>query len=86
VGANAAYLDELAASGNLAGTEPFQDAVPGAADAASVFYLNFDAGDWLAKASGASDRADVDPLAGFGYSLQDDGERERALLRLTTED
>jgi hypothetical protein len=86
VGANAAYLDELAASSHLTGTGTFQNAVPDATDAASVFYLNFDAGDWLAKAVDAPDRADAEPLAGFGYSLQDEGDSERTLLRLTTED
>jgi hypothetical protein len=86
VSADAAYLDELVASGGLAGTGAFSDAIPDAGEAASVFYLNFDAGDWLARSVGAHDRADAEPLAGFGYSLQDEGDRERTLLRLTTED
>jgi hypothetical protein len=86
VGTNAAYLDELAGSSNLTGAGSFQDAVPDATDAASVFYLNFDAGDWLAKSVGGPDRADAEPLAGLGYSLQDEGDRERTLLRITTED
>jgi hypothetical protein len=86
VGADAGYLEELASSSNLTGTGSFRDAVPDGGDAASVFYLNFDAGDWLARSMAASDRADAEPLAGFGYSLQDEGDRERTLLRLTTED
>jgi hypothetical protein len=86
VSGNAAYLDELAASGDLTGAGSFQDAVPDATDAASVFYLNFDSGDWLANSVAKSDRADAEPLAGVGYSLHDEGDRERTLLRFTTED
>jgi len=87
VGANAGYLDELAASsGGLAGSGSFPVAVPHAADAASVFYLNFDAGDWLAQSVDKSERPDAEPLAAVGYSLQDEGDRERTVLRVTTED
>ncbi len=86
VGANAGYLDELAASGGLNGAGSFPDAVPDAADAASVFYLNFDAGDWLAASVDKPDRPDAEPLAAVGYTLHDEGDRERTLLRVTTED
>ena len=87
VGGNAGYVDELAASGgDLAGAGSFSDAVPDATDAASVFYLNFDAGDWLAQAVDKPDRPDAEPLAAVGYSLRDEGDRERTLLRVTTED
>ena len=87
VGGNAGYVDELAASGgDLAGTGSFPDAVPDATDAASVFYLNFDAGDWLAQAVDKSERPDAEPLAAVGYSLRDEGDRERTVLRVTTED
>ena len=86
VGANAAYLDELAASGDLTGAGSFENAVPDAADAASVFYVNFDAGNWLAAAMDKSHRGDVEPLAAVGYTMRDEGDRERTLLRLTTED
>ena len=86
VGANAGYLDELAASRGLNGAGSFPDAVPDAEGAASVFYLNFDAGDWLAQTVDRSDRPDAEPLAAVGYSLRDEGDRERTLLRVTTED
>ena len=86
VAANAGYLDELAASSGLAGAGSFPDAVPDAGDAASVFYLNFDAGEWLAESVDKSDRPDAEPLEAVGYSLQDEGDRERTLLRVTTED
>ena len=86
VGANAGYLDELASSGSLTGVDPFTRAVPDAADAASVGFVNFDAGDWAVQSADRSDRPDTEPLAGLGYSLHDEGDRERTLLRLTTED
>ena len=86
VGANDRYLDELATSGELTGTGSFTDAVPDAGDAASVFYLNFDAGDWLTASMDPSERPDAEPLAGLGYTVRDEGDRERTLLRVTTED
>jgi hypothetical protein len=86
VGANAGYLHELAASSNLADTGSFTHAVPGAADAASVVYVNFDAGDWLARSLSKADRPDAEPLAAAGYSVQDEGDQERTVIRLTTED
>jgi hypothetical protein len=86
IGANAAYLDELATSGNLTGQASFAHAVPDAADAASVVYLNFDAGDWFARSMSKADRADAEPLAAAGYTLHDEGDQERTVIRLTTED
>jgi hypothetical protein len=86
VGANDGYLDELAASGNLTGEASFTHAVPGAAGAASVVYLNFDAGDWFAQSMSKADRPDAEPLAAAGYTLHDEGDRERTVIRLTTED
>ncbi|HET8961391.1 hypothetical protein [Nocardioides sp.] len=86
VGANSEYLDRLAGPGGLTGTGRFTHAVPDAADAASVFFLNFDAGDWLDRSVSPSDRPDAEPLAAVGYSLQDEGDRERVVLRVTTED
>lgn len=86
VAANDGYLDELATSGELTGAGSFTDAVPDAGDAASVFYLNFDAGDWLTASMDPSERPDAEPLAALGYTLRDEGDRERTLLRVTTED
>jgi hypothetical protein len=86
VGANAGYLAELASPGSLAAADSFTHAVPDAADAASVGFLNFDAGNWAVQTASRSDRPDTEPLAGLGYSLHDEGERERTVLRLTTED
>jgi hypothetical protein len=86
VGANTGYLGELASSGNLTQADSFTHAVPDAADAASVGFVNFDAGDWAVRTASRADRPDTEPLAGLGYSLHDQGDRERTVLRLTTED
>lgn len=86
VSGNTGYLDDLATASGLTNAASFQDAVPNASEAASVFYLNLDSGDWLTKTVDESDRRDIQPLAALGYSLHDEGRQERTLLRLTTED
>lgn len=87
VGANAAYLDQLAEGGDLGGTARFRDVAPSAADAMSVLFVDFDAGDWLVETTGNDrDRADAEPLDALGDTRWADGDRERTLLRLTIED
>jgi hypothetical protein len=52
-----------------------------------VFFVNFDAGDWLVRTMGsASDRKDAEPLEALGYTTWADGDRERTLVRLSVED
>jgi len=59
---------------------------PDAGDATTVFFVNFDAGDWLVRTMGsASDRKD-EPLEALGYTTWADGDRERTLVRLSVED
>jgi hypothetical protein len=61
--------------------------VPDADDATSVFFINFDAGDWLVKMMESDkDRANAKPLDALGFTVWADGDRERTFARLTTQD
>lgn len=86
VGVNAAYLDDVAKAGDLGGSDPFRQVVPGAEDATTVLFLNFDAGDWLVEQSTGQDRRDARPFAAFGLSVtRVDGE-QHLRLRLAFDD
>lgn len=83
VGLDAAYLEDLAKGGDvLGGSDLFHKVVPDADKATSVYFLNFDAGDWLAKAAG-SDRKDVEPLQALGETVTKDKGEQRILVRLS---
>ncbi len=93
VGLQRSYVDQLLQQGALGSTTTFQDAVPHADQAGSVFYVNFDAGNGWAEKLGdlASDndpqvRANLAPLQALGISgWQDADGVQHALLRLTTD-
>ncbi|HWI42394.1 MAG TPA: hypothetical protein VNS81_02165 [Nocardioides sp.] len=86
VGPDEDYLDQLAGPDGtrLADSDRFERAVPDAGDAASVTYLDFDAGDWLADlAESDEERRNLAPLDNAGLSVTTDGSRQRMLLRVT---
>ena len=93
VGTSEAYLDRLAEEGDLGSTDTYESVIPDADRAASVFFVNFDAGGgdgWLADLVSAFDSEDatenVKPFEAFGISSWIDGDETHALVRLTTED
>ena len=84
VGPDAGYLDDLAKGGaDLGDSERFKDVTPQAEDAATVLFVDFDAGDWLAKDAPASDRADAKPMDTLGMTVTKHDGKQRILLRLT---
>jgi hypothetical protein len=88
VGTNVAYLDHLAKGGDdLTDTARFHQVVPDAKDATTVFFMNFDAGDWLAKAVASDgDRKDAEPLGALGMTVTKDGDQQKVLYRLSFDD
>jgi hypothetical protein len=61
--------------------------VPDADQATSVFFVNFDVGDWFVKMmSSDEERANAKPLESLGFTVWADGDSERTLARLTVED
>jgi hypothetical protein len=85
VGPDIAYLKDLADSDHgLGDSDRFRKVVPKANDATTALYLDFDAGDWLAKlAAGDGDREDAEPLDSFGMTMKKDGDRQKLLARVT---
>jgi len=86
------YVGTLVGEGELGDEGSFQNVVPNADDATSVFYLNFDAGDgWAAQFAdfvGGGDPEVMDnlePLDAVGMSSWVDDEVQHGLLRLTTD-
>lgn len=77
VGVSRPYVDAVAEGGALGNHAPFQDAVPNAEDADSVFYLNVNAIEdlYLAEIPDAQARESLEQLAAVGFSatLGDDG-------------
>lgn len=92
-GVNPEYTRSLLEQGSLGDDAAFQNVVPEADSANSVFYLNFDAGDGWAESladligDGAPDvKANVAPLDALGVSgWTDSDDVQRGLLRLTTD-
>lgn len=90
LGVSEAYLEQLAADGGLGDEAAFEKVVPEADRAAGVFYVNFDAGDWLTRlaafdTSGEAER-NLAPLEAFGASSWVEDGGAHALVKLTTED
>jgi hypothetical protein len=85
------YLDKLAEAGDLGGSDTFQELVPESGDAASVFFVNFDAGDgWLddlVHSLGAPDdlEENLRPLRAIGMSSWVEDGEQHSLLKVTTE-
>jgi hypothetical protein len=82
-----AYAKAVAAGSGLGGTTVFRDAVPQAAGAQSVLFV--DVARALASFSGeldlsAQERSNLRPLAAFGLSARQDGATARFTARLTT--
>ncbi|MGY2875822.1 hypothetical protein ACVW00_003012 [Marmoricola sp. URHA0025 HA25] len=87
VGPDADYLDQLAKGGaGLGDSDRFKEVAPQAGDATSVFYLDFDSGDWLAKTAATGDRADAEPLDAFGMTVTKHDGHQRIVLRVSFDD
>ena len=92
-GVNPEYTRSLLEQGSLGDDAAFQNVVPEADSANSVFYLNFDAGDGWAESladligEGEPDaKANVAPLDALGVTgWIDSDEVQRGLLRMTTD-
>ena len=81
------FRSSLASGGSLGESPAYQDAVPEGDDAASVLFVNFDAGDWLSGVSELDPEVgrNVEPLGALGISGGVDGGTNRGLVRLTTD-
>jgi hypothetical protein len=88
IGPNDDYREEILGDGDLGGSDTYQDVVRESGNAASIFYVNFDAGDgWLEALFEDDDEAreNVAPLEAAGLSAWTDDGVGHAVLRITTE-
>lgn len=88
VGPNAEYLEKLAAEGDLAASEAYEDVAGEADDAGMVLFVDFDGSDdWLAQLAGDDPRVkeNLEPLSALGLTSWTEGDVNHAELRLTTD-
>ncbi len=86
IGPNPDYRGQLLEDGDLGDSDVFQNVVREADEANAIFFVNFDAGDWLTNlAQGDQEIADnLEPLQGLGFSSWTDDGDSHAVFRLTT--
>lgn len=82
------YRDQLLDDGDLGGSDTYDDVVRESGDAASILYVNFDAGGgWLEQLVDDDELQDnLAPLEAAGLSAWEDDGVGHAVLRITTED
>lgn len=87
IGPNPDYRKKLLEDGSLGDTDEFQNLVPHADEASMVFFVNFNAGDWLTNLAGddAEAKDNLEPLQGIGMSAWQSDDASHFLLRLTTD-
>lgn len=87
VGPDGDYRDEVLEGGDLGGSDVFEKVVEDPDRAASILFVNFDAGDgWLERLAGDNEIGDnLAPLEAAGLSAWMDDDVAHAVLRITTE-
>ncbi len=87
IGPGSDYRAELLEDGGLGDSDTYQDVVR-EDDAASILFVNFDAGDgWLAGLVGEDPQVqeNIEPLGGLGLTGWSDGDVGHSMLRITTD-
>jgi hypothetical protein len=90
VGVSPDYVDTLAEKDGLSKSDAFAKLVPNATDAASAFFLDFDANNWLDDLLKSFDapkdvRDNVAPLSGIGITGWQEGDVAHGLLKVATD-
>lgn len=87
VGPDGSYRKALLEDGNLGGSAVFENVVREADDAGAIFFVNFDAGDWLSRLAQTDPEAkqNLEPLQGLGFSSWAEDGTAHAVFRLTTD-
>lgn len=88
IGPNPDYRGQLLEDGGLGDSDVYQNVVRESGDANAIFFVNFDAGDWLTELAGGDQEIEdnLDPLEGLGVSSWSDDDSTHAVFRLTTND
>ncbi|GAA1475850.1 hypothetical protein GCM10009623_02960 [Nocardioides aestuarii] len=87
VGPSPDFRSSLLGDGNLGDSAVYQNVIREGDDASAVFFVNFDANDWLAGLLEGQQEAqdDVAPLEGLGMTSWVDDGTSHGVLRLTTD-
>jgi hypothetical protein len=88
IGPNEDYRQEILEDGDLGGSDTYENVVRESDDAASILYVNFDAGGgWLEEIFAGDDelQENIAPLEGAGVSAWADDGVGHVVLRVTTE-
>ncbi len=88
VGPDDDYREQLLDDGGLGGSDTYQDVVPESGDAASIVYVNFDAGGgWLEELFAGDEelQSNAAPLRAAGLSMWADDGVGHARLRVTVD-
>jgi hypothetical protein len=87
VGPNPDYRASLLEDGSLGDSAVYQDVIREGDRASAVFFVNFDANDWLAGLlEGQQEaQANVAPLSGLGIASWVEDDTSHAVVRLTTD-
>ena len=88
VGPNPDYRGQLLEDGGLGDSDVYQNVVRESGDANAIFFVNFDAGDWLTSLAEGDQEIGRQPapLEGLGFSSWTDDGASHAVFRLTTND
>lgn len=88
VSPSSSYRDALLAGGDLGANDAYQSVIVTDEDAASLAFVNFDAGDWLTKLAEGDAKVseNLEPLVAFGVTSWADDDTTHAVIRLSTED
>lgn len=81
VGLSEAYVDQLAAGGDLGSSESFEQSLPGYQENAAAFFVDFDSGEWF-TAPDAELQSNLEPMSSLGATMTVEDEVVRAQLRL----
>ncbi|MFN8195010.1 MAG: DUF3352 domain-containing protein [Nocardioidaceae bacterium] len=81
------YRAALVGDGGLGDTADYRDVIRGGDKASVLFYVNFDANDWLTELAQDDQEAqdNLEPLSGLGMSAWVDGDASHMVLRVTTD-
>lgn len=87
IGPNPDYRQQLLGEGSLGDSEVFANVVREADAAASILYVNFDAGDWLTELAAGDQTAqeNLAPLQGLGVSSWVEDDASHVVFRVTTD-
>ncbi len=88
VGSDAAFVQQLAAGGDLGDSDTFDRALSDSGSSTGAMFVDFDADDWLTKLMGPGDaeaEENLEPLDALGVSGRVEDGVMRVVARLTTD-